>query len=106
MCQFRRFIGTHTLKINCVCTDEIVSCVARKLLKIRDTESFPRVCYISTTTLDSVSSRTHPHTHGRAGIGKVRLCFTVECGWALFQIRIYVCSCKFMIGGWLMGEQW
>jgi hypothetical protein len=58
----RQIIGTHTLKIGCVCTDENATCTARNLLKTMDTKSFPRVCSISTTTLNSVSSRTCPHT--------------------------------------------
>jgi hypothetical protein len=59
-------VGTHTLKIRCVCTDENATCAARNLLKIQHTRGFTYDCVISTTTLISVSSRTHPHTEGMA----------------------------------------
>jgi hypothetical protein len=58
-----QIIGTHTLEIRCVCTDENATCDARNLLKTMDTEGSYRACVISTTTLSFVSSRTHPHTH-------------------------------------------
>jgi hypothetical protein len=57
-----QIIGTHTLKIRCVCTDENGVSAVRNLLKTMDTESFSRMWVISTTTLTSVSSRTDPHT--------------------------------------------
>jgi hypothetical protein len=59
-------IATHTLKARRVCTDENVICTARKLLKTMDTEVFSRMRFISTTILNSVISRTHPHTRRNA----------------------------------------
>jgi len=44
----------------CVCTDENATCAARNPLKTLDTVLIPRVCFISTTTLYSVRSRTGP----------------------------------------------
>jgi hypothetical protein len=54
--------GTHPLKIRCVCTDENAPCAARNLLKTLDTKGFTYDSVINTTTLNSVSSRTHSHT--------------------------------------------
>jgi hypothetical protein len=41
-----------------------VTCAARNLLRKMDTAAFSRMCYISTTTLNPVSSSTHPHSRG------------------------------------------
>ena len=69
MLQNRQIIGTHTLKIRCVCTDENATCKAHKLLKTLDTGGFTYDCVISTTTtLNSVSSRTD--TLGNSGDGQ------------------------------------
>lgn len=53
----------HTLKIGCVCTDEDAVSTGRNLLKIKHTKAFSRVCYINTTTLNSVSSSTRVIPH-------------------------------------------
>ena len=90
--QNRQIIGTHTLKIRCVCTDESAVYASRNLLKIKRTEAFPRVCYIGTTTLDSVSSRTHPHM-GRAW-SKVKQSLRI----ALRNPQIYTVADKFYFG--------
>jgi len=68
MLQNRQIIGTHTLKIRCVCTDENATCKAHKLLKTLDTGGFTYDCVISTTTFNSVSSRTD--TLGDGGDGQ------------------------------------
>ena len=54
-------VGTHTLKISCVCTDQNTIRTARNLLKTLDTRGFTYDCVINTTTLIPVSSRTHMH---------------------------------------------
>jgi len=64
--QNRQNISTHTLKVRCVCTDEMTTFAARNILKHMDTVGFTYDCVISTTTHISVSSRTHPHTRTAA----------------------------------------
>jgi hypothetical protein len=55
-----RLIGTHTLKIRCVCTDENAVSEAHNPLKAKHARSFSYDCVINTTTLILVSSRTCP----------------------------------------------